>query len=55
MCEIEERLVAVLDLDQLLRSSEIRQFEEATDEAGDAEPGSAALTTIGRDGAEGAL
>jgi hypothetical protein len=47
--------VAVLDLDRLLRSSEIRQFEEATDETGDAEAGSLALTTTERDGAEGAL
>jgi len=54
MCVVEERLVAVLDLDQLLRSSEIRQFEEATDETGDAEAGSLTLTTE-RDGAEGAL
>jgi len=54
MCVVEERLVAVLDLDQLLRSSEIRQFEEATDETGDAEAGSLTLT-IERDGAEGAL
>jgi len=54
MCVIEERLVAVLDLDRLLRSSEIRQFEEATDETG-AEAGTLALTTTERDGAEGAL
>jgi purine-binding chemotaxis protein CheW len=54
MCVVEERLVAVLDLDQLLRSSEIRQFEEATDETGDAVAGSLTLTTE-RDGAEGAL
>jgi purine-binding chemotaxis protein CheW len=55
MCVIEERLIAVLDLDRLLRSSEIRQFEEATEETGDAEAGSPALTTTERDGAEGAL
>jgi purine-binding chemotaxis protein CheW len=54
MCEIEERLVAVLDLDQLLRSSEIRQFEEAADEAGKGGTANPALTTIERDGAEGA-
>jgi purine-binding chemotaxis protein CheW len=54
MCVVEERLVAVLDLDQLLRSSEIRQFEESTDETGDAGAGSLALTSE-RDGAEGAL
>jgi purine-binding chemotaxis protein CheW len=35
MCVIEEQLVAVLDLDQLLRSSEIRQFEETKDETTD--------------------
>jgi len=55
MCVIEERLVAVLDLDRLLRSSEIRQFEEATDDKGDADAASLALTTTERDGAEGAL
>jgi chemotaxis signal transduction protein len=55
MCVIEERLVAVLDLDRLLRSAEIRQFEEATDDTGDAGAGSLALTTTERDGAEGAL
>ena len=56
MCVIEERLVAVLDLDRLLRSSEIRQFEEATEETGDADTTSLALTTTTeRDGAEGAL
>jgi purine-binding chemotaxis protein CheW len=55
MCVIEERLVAVLDLDRLLRSPEIRQFEEATDDTGDADAGSLALTTTERDGAEGAL
>ena len=55
MCVVDERLVAVLDLDQLLRSAEIRQFEELADEAGDAETGSLALTTSERDGAEGAL
>src|SRR4029077_11067165 len=56
MCVIEERLVAVLDLDRLLRSSEIRQFEEATEETGDADAASLALTTTTeRDGAEGAL
>ena len=53
MCVIDERLVAVLDLDRLLRSSDIRQFEELTDEPGDTEAGSLALTTT--DGAEGAL
>ena len=35
MCVIEERLVAVLDLDQLLRSPEIRQFEELKEETTD--------------------
>ena len=55
MCEIEERLVAVLDLDQLLRSSEIRQFEKAADETGKTDTGSLAFTTAGQDGAEGAL
>ena len=55
MCVIDELLVAVLDLDRLLRSPEIRQFEEATDDTGDAEAGSLALTTTERDGAEGAL
>jgi purine-binding chemotaxis protein CheW len=35
MCVIEEQLVAVLDLDQLLRSSEIRQFEEVKEETTD--------------------
>jgi len=55
MCVIEERLVAVLDLDRLLRSPEIRQFEEATDETGNAEAGSLALTATERDGAEAAL
>ena len=35
MCVIEEQLVAVLDLDQLLRSSEIRQFEETKEETTD--------------------
>jgi purine-binding chemotaxis protein CheW len=35
MCVIEERLVAVLDLDQLLRSPEIRQFEEIKEETTD--------------------
>jgi purine-binding chemotaxis protein CheW len=55
MCEIEERLVSVLDLEGLLRSSDIRQFEEVTDDAGGVETGSLALTTTERDGAEGAL
>jgi len=54
MCVIEERLVSVLDLDGLLRSSDIRQFEEVTDDAGGVEAESQALTTD-RDGAEGAL
>jgi len=35
MCVIEEQLVAVLDLDQLLRSSDIRQFEETKEETTD--------------------
>lgn len=35
MCVIEERLVAVLDLDQLLRSPDIRQFEEIKEETTD--------------------
>ena len=50
-----DRIVAILDLDRLLRSSAIRQFEEHTDETGDVEAGSLALTTTDRDGAEGAL
>jgi purine-binding chemotaxis protein CheW len=54
MCVVDERLVAVLDLDQLLRSAEIRQFEELAEEAGGGEIGSLALTNE-RDGAEGAL
>ena len=54
MCVIEEQLVTVLDLEGLLRSSEIRQFEEAADDAGNVDAGSVALTTE-RDGAEGAL
>lgn len=37
MCVIDEQLVAVLDLDRLLRSSEIRQFEETKDETDGAE------------------
>ena len=32
MCVISEQLVAVLDLDRLLRSSDIRRFEELADE-----------------------
>ena len=55
MCVVDERLVTVLDLDQLLRSAEIRQFEELAEEAHDAESGSLALTTTERDSAEGAL
>ncbi len=55
ICEIDDRIVAILDLDRLLRSSAIRQFEEHTDETGDVEAGSLALTTTDRDGAEGAL
>jgi purine-binding chemotaxis protein CheW len=35
MCVIEEQLVAVLDLDQLLRSSDIRQFEGTNEETTD--------------------
>jgi purine-binding chemotaxis protein CheW len=35
MCVIEDRLVAVLDLDQLLRSPDIRQFEELKEETTD--------------------
>ena len=31
VCEIGERLVAVLDIDRLLRSDDIRQFDEPTD------------------------
>ena len=39
VCEIGDRLVAVLDLDRLLRSSDIRQFDEPTDrQAGAATP-----------------
>jgi len=52
MCEIEERRVAVLDLDQLLRSPEIRQFEKA---GSDGDAAGSALTTTEREGAEGAL
>jgi len=37
MCVIEEQLVAVLDLDQLLRSPDIRQFEELKEEMDGAE------------------
>lgn len=35
MCLVEEHLVAVLDLDRLLRSSDIRQFEELKEETTD--------------------
>ena len=52
LCEIEERRVAVLDLNQLLRSAEIRQFEKAGDDGGAA---GSARTTTEREGAEGAL
>lgn len=31
VCDVSDRLVAVLDLDRFLRSSEIRQFDEAKD------------------------
>ena len=55
MCEIEERRIAVLDLDQLLRSAEIRQFEKAGDEGGHGDAAGSALTTTEREGAEGAL
>ena len=55
MCEIEERRVAVLDLDQLLRSAEIRQFEKAGDEGGHGDAAGSALATTEREGAEGAL
>ncbi len=37
MCVVDEQLVAVLDLDQLLRSAEIRQFEETKEETDGAE------------------
>ena len=33
MCPIGDRLVAVLDVDRLLRSPDIRQFDEPTDKA----------------------
>ena len=39
VCVIGERLVAVLDLDRLLRSPEIRQFEEPKEEPQDADQG----------------
>ena len=55
MCEIEERRVAVLDLDQLLRSPEIRQFEKAGNEGGHGDAAGSALATTEREGAEGAL
>jgi len=55
MCEIEERRVAVLDLDQLLRSADIRQFEKTGDEGGHGDAAGSALTTTEREGAEGAL
>ncbi len=35
MCVVEERLVAVLDLDRLLRSPDIRQFEDTREETTD--------------------
>jgi purine-binding chemotaxis protein CheW len=35
MCVVEDQLVAVLDLDQLLRSAEFRQFEETREETTD--------------------
>lgn len=35
MCVVEEQLVAVLDLDQLLRSPDFRQFEETKEETTD--------------------
>ena len=35
MCVVEEQLVTVLDLDQFLRSSEIRQFEGTKEETTD--------------------
>ena len=37
VCVIGERLVAVLDLDRLLRSSDIRQFEALKEEPGEAD------------------
>ena len=36
VCQVAERLVAVLDLDRLLRSPEIRQFDDRTDVAASA-------------------
>jgi purine-binding chemotaxis protein CheW len=39
VCMIGERLVAVLDLERLLRSSDIRQFEEPKEEPRDVEVG----------------
>ena len=52
MCVIEERLVAVLDLDRLLRSPDIRQFEELTDESTDTEVGGLVVTPTERDSAD---
>jgi purine-binding chemotaxis protein CheW len=55
LCEIEERRVGVLDLDQLLRSAEIRQFEKAGNDAGHGDTAGPAITTTERESAEGAL
>jgi chemotaxis signal transduction protein len=38
VCEIGGRLVAVLDVDRLLRSADIRQFDEPNDRHADASP-----------------
>jgi purine-binding chemotaxis protein CheW len=53
VCVIDERLVAVLDLDRLLRSSIIRQFEELKEQPSEAEAAGLGLTTTERDSAEG--
>jgi chemotaxis signal transduction protein len=55
MCVIDERLVAVLDLDRLLRSPDIRQFEELTDESTETEVGGLVVTPAERDSADVAL
>jgi purine-binding chemotaxis protein CheW len=40
VCEVGDRLVAVLDVDRLLRSTDIRQFDEPKDLHADAAPAS---------------
>ena len=54
MCVVDERLVAVLDLDRLLRSSDIRQFDEPDEDSREPGPAGTADAT-GRDSADGAL